>query len=248
MNVYVFIPARYASTRLPGKPLTLFAGKPMIQHVYERAMQAKNVAGVYVATDDERIADVVRGFGGQVVMTPVDAPSGTDRIAAAARTVGLADDDLIVNVQGDQPLIDPATIEDVISPFLAADYDGSFKMSTLSIKITQPEEIHSPQAVKVVTNHQGMALYFSRASIPFGRDNWQHDVFKHLGIYAYTKGFIDLFTALPVSQLENIEMLEQLRALENGHAIKVIETRHDSPEVNVPEDVPIVTAHFAKNA
>ncbi len=242
MKTVVFIPARYGSSRLPGKPLKLIAGKPMVQHVYERVAKAEGLDGVFVATDDERIAEVVRGFGGQVIMTPEAAQSGTDRIAAAADTLGLAEDDLIINVQGDQPLVHPESIEAVIAPFKAADYDGSFEMSTLSFKIINEAEITNPKDVKLVTDINGFALYFSRATIPHGRDYWDHDSYKHLGIYAYTKRFVDTFNQLPMSRLENIEKLEQLRALEYGHKIKVIESQWDSPEVDLPGDIDIMEA------
>jgi len=242
MNTYVFIPARYGSSRLPGKPLKLIDGKPMIQHVYERISKAQGLAGVYIATDDERIKEVVEAFGGKVVMTPVEAASGTDRIAAAAKAIGLADDDLIVNVQGDQPLVHPQSIEDVIAPFLADEYDKSFEMSTLSFKIVNEAEITNPKDVKLVTDINGFALYFSRATIPHGRDYWDHDSFKHLGVYAYTKRFVDIFNALPMGTLEDIEKLEQLRALEYGHKIKVVQSQYDSPEVDLPGDIAIMEA------
>ncbi|MGM0541885.1 MAG: 3-deoxy-manno-octulosonate cytidylyltransferase [Pseudomonadota bacterium] len=242
MNTYVFIPARYGSSRLPGKPLKLIDGQPMIQHVYERISKAKGLAGVYIATDDIRIKEVVEAFGGKVIMTPIEAASGTDRIAAAANTLGLQADDLIVNVQGDQPLVHPESIEDVISPFMADDYDGSFQMSTLSFKIVNEAEITNPKDVKMVMDVNGFALYFSRATIPYGRDYWDHDSFKHLGIYAYTKGFVDTFNALPMGKLEDIEKLEQLRALEYGHKIKVVESKWDSPEVDLPGDIAIMEA------
>ena len=242
MNTYVFIPARYGSSRLPGKPLKLIDGKPMIQHVYERISKAQGLAGVYIATDDDRIKEVVEAFGGKVVMTPIEAASGTDRIAAAAKAVGLNDDDLIVNVQGDQPLVHPESIEDVIAPFLAEDYDKSFEMSTLSFKIINEAEITNPKDVKLITDVNGFALYFSRATIPHGRDYWDHDSFKHLGVYAYTKRFVDLFNALPMGKLEDIEKLEQLRALEYGHKIKVVQSQYDSPEVDLPGDIAIMEA------
>ncbi|MDX1795412.1 MAG: 3-deoxy-manno-octulosonate cytidylyltransferase [Hydrogenovibrio sp.] len=242
MKTYVFIPARYASSRLPGKPLKLIDGKPMIQHVFERISKAKGIEAVYVATDDDRIKTVVEDFGGQVVMTPPEAESGTDRIAQAAKALNLSEDDLIVNVQGDQPLVHAESIEAVVSPFLATDYDGSFEMSTLSFKIVNEAEITSPKDVKLVTDINGFALYFSRATIPHGRDYWDHDSYKHLGVYAYTKRFVDLFNTLPMSRLENIEKLEQLRALEYGHKIKVVESRWDSPEVDVPGDIEIMEA------
>lgn len=242
MKTIVFIPARYGSSRLPGKPLKMIAGKPMIQHVFERVSKAEGLDGVYVATDDERIQKVVEEFGGNVVMTPPEAESGTDRIAEAARALNLSDDDLIVNVQGDQPLIHGESIEAVISPFKSGEYQGKFEMSTLSFKIVNEAEITSPKDVKLVTDINGMALYFSRATIPHGRDYWDHDSFKHLGVYAYTKRFVDAFNALPVSQLEDIEKLEQLRALENAMPIKVVESQWDSPEVDVPGDIEIMEA------
>lgn len=237
MKIIAIIPARYASSRLPGKPLKTIIDKPMIQHVYERVAKAKGLDDAFVATDDVRIKDVVESFGGKVIMTPPEAESGTDRIAAAANSLSLADDDLIVNVQGDQPLVHSGSIEAVISPFKADDYNGQFEMSTLSFKIVNEDEITNPKDVKLVTDQQGMALYFSRATIPHGRDGNDHDFFKHLGIYAYTKRFVDAFNALPMSTLENIEKLEQLRALENGMPIKVVESQWDSPEVDLPSDI-----------
>ncbi|GKT11545.1 MAG: 3-deoxy-manno-octulosonate cytidylyltransferase [Thiomicrorhabdus sp.] len=242
MNTYVFIPARYGSSRLPGKPLKLIDGKPMIQHVYDRVSKAQGLKGVYIATDDDRIKEVVEAFGGKVIMTPVEAASGTDRIAAAANSLGLKDGDLIVNVQGDQPLVHHESIEDVISPFVAGDYDGSFGMSTLSFKIVNEAEITNPKDVKMVMDVNGFALYFSRATVPHGRDYWDHDSFKHLGIYAYTKSFVDTFNALPMGKLEDIEKLEQLRALEYGHKIKVVESKWDSPEVDLPGDIAVMEA------
>ncbi len=242
MKVIVIIPARYGSSRLPGKPLKIIDGKPMIQHVVERVSKAKGLDGIFVATDDERIKTSVEGFAGKVIMTPPEAQSGTDRIAEAAKILKLDDDDLIVNVQGDQPLVHAQSIEDVIAPFKSGEYLGKFAMSTLSFKIINQAEITSPKDVKLVTDKNGMALYFSRATIPHGRDYWDHDSFKHLGIYAYTKKFVDEFNALPISELEDIEKLEQLRALENAMPIKVIETKYDSPEVDLPGDIEIMEA------
>lgn len=242
MKIIVIIPARYGSSRLPGKPLKIIDDKPMIQHVFERVSKAKGLDAVYIATDDSRIKDVVESFGGKVVMTPPEAESGTDRIAEATKILNLSDDDLIINVQGDQPLIHAQSIEDVISPFKSGEYKGKFEMSTLSFKIINQAEITSPKDVKLVTDVNGMALYFSRATIPYGRDYWDHDSFKHLGVYAYTKRFVDKFNALPISKLEDIEKLEQLRALENAMPIKVIETKYDSPEVDLPGDIEIMEA------
>jgi len=242
MKIIVIIPARYGSSRLPGKPLKIIDNKPMIQHVFERVSKAKGLDGVYVATDDIRIKNAVEAFGGKVIMTPPEAESGTDRVAEAANTLKLNDDDLIVNVQGDQPLVHAQSIEDVISPFKSGEYKNKFEMSTLSFKIINEAEITSPKDVKLVTDINGMALYFSRATIPHGRDYWDHDSFKHLGIYAYTKRFVDQFNTLPISKLEDIEKLEQLRALENAMPIKVIQTQYDSPEVDLPGDIEIMEA------
>lgn len=242
MKTYVFIPARFGSSRLPGKPLKHINGQPMIEHVFQRVSQAQGIEAVYVATDDERIKTVVESFGGNVIMTPPEAESGTDRIAQAAQALGLTDDDLIINVQGDQPLIRPESIEAVVAPFKSTDYDGTFEMSTLSFKIINEAEITSPKDVKLVTDVHDFALYFSRATIPHGRDYWDHDSYKHLGVYAYTKRFVDLFNTLPMGHLEDIEKLEQLRALEFGHKIKVVESQWDSPEVDLPGDIEMMEA------
>lgn len=246
MKIIAIIPARYQSSRLPGKPLKIIANKPMIQHVYERVSKAQSLDAVYVATDDKRIKQAVELFGGKVVMTPAEAESGTDRIAKAAEILNLNDDDLIVNIQGDQPLINTGSIEEIIAPFKSGEYKNKFEMATLSFKIINQAEITSPKDVKIVTDINGMALYFSRATIPYGRDYWDHDSFKHLGIYAYTKCFVDKFNALPVSRLEDVEKLEQLRALENAMPIKVIQSKWDSPEVDLPSDIATMEILLAK--
>jgi len=236
MKATVFIPARYQSSRLPGKPLALIHGKPMIQHVYERVSQAQGLKGVYVATDDFRIADTVHAFGGQCIMTSEEAKSGTDRIADAADQLELGDDELIVNIQGDQPLVNPASIEDVIAPF-NEDYSGDFEMSTLVYKIVNPDEIKNPNDIKTVFDKNLYALYFSRATIPYARDNEHHDYYKHLGVYAYTRRFVEIFNRIPMGILEDYEKLEQLRVLEHGHKIKIVISQHDSPHVDLPEDI-----------
>lgn len=241
MNKVAFIPARYGSTRFPAKPLALIAGKPLIVHVYERVRAAQGLDAVYVATDDARIADAVSHLGAPVILTRLPAHTGTDRLAEAAAQVGLADDDLIINVQGDQPLVHPHSVEDVMRPFLQ-DYDGSFQMSTLAYAITDPREIHDPKDVKVTFNQQGNALYFSRAAIPFGRDSWEHTIYKHLGVYAYTKVFVEHFNRLTPGVLEDVEKLEQLRVLENGQKIRIIVTQYDSLEVDLPEDIARIEA------
>ncbi|GIU25898.1 3-deoxy-manno-octulosonate cytidylyltransferase [Shewanella schlegeliana] len=243
MNVTLLIPARYGSSRFPGKPLAPINGKPMIQHVYERAALAKGLKDIYVATDDERIKDAVEGFGGKVVMTGADAASGTDRIDDAITQLGLADDDLVINLQGDQPLIDPISIEQLVS--LCERHPGEFDMATLGVAITDEAQINDPNHVKMVFDNNFNALYFSRATIPFGRDNSDYPVYKHLGIYAYTRKFVQTFAKLPLGRLEDLEKLEQLRALEYGYKIKVAISAFDSPEVDTPEDIRICEARLA---
>lgn len=243
MSVILVIPARYGSSRFPGKPLALICGKPMIQHVCERAALAKGLDKIYVATDDDRIKNVVEGFGGNVVMTASDLASGTDRINDAINQLNLADDDLIINVQGDQPLIDPITIEQLISLFQR--HPNEFDMATLAVQITNEAEINSPMHVKVVFDNDFHALYFSRATIPHGRDSKTHPNYKHLGIYAYSKKFINTFASLPLGRLEDIEKLEQLRALEHGYKIKLAISAFDSTEVDTPEDVRKCEARLA---
>ena len=235
MKIIAFIPSRYESTRFPGKPLALIAGRPMIQHVYERTLASVHVAEAFVATDDERIFQCVRGFGGNAVMTGQTHPSGTDRVAEAALKLGLKDHDLVVNVQGDQPTFDPSCLPDLLKPFQES-FD--IPMSTLMIRMTEKEEIENPNNVKVVTDSQGFALYFSRAPIPFYRDHGENQgVYKHLGFYAYPVRFLKVFSSLSPGPLESAEKLEPLRALEHGFKIKVEETRFDSIEVDTPEDI-----------
>jgi 3-deoxy-manno-octulosonate cytidylyltransferase (CMP-KDO synthetase) len=244
MKIIAFIPSRYESTRFPGKPLALIAGKPMIQHVYERTLSSVHVADAFVATDDERIFQCVRGFGGKAVMTGPTHPSGTDRIAEAALQLGLKDHDLVVNVQGDQPTFDPSCLPDLLEPF----QEGSgILMSTLMIRMREREEIESPNNVKVVTDRKGFALYFSRSPIPFYRDTGDNQgVYKHLGFYAYPVHFLKVFASLSPGPLESAEKLEPLRALEHGFKIKVEETRFDSIEVDTPKDIANVERLIAK--
>ena len=235
VQVVCIIPSRYESTRFPGKPLADLCGKPMIQHVYERVLRAKTVSSAAVATDDERIFAAVRAFGGRAVMTSPRHRSGTDRIAEAVETMGLQDDDIVVNIQGDQPLFEPVQVDEVVGPLLA---DASIPMSTLIYRIVRGEEITHPNAVKTVFDHDHFALYFSRATIPFVRNSGKKaDYFKHHGIYAYRRDFLRTFAALPEGVLERLEALEQLRALEHGYRIKVVVTPHDSVEVDTPQEL-----------
>ena len=235
MKKCAFIPARYQSSRFPGKPLALIAGTPMIQRVYERAIACPELSDVFVATDDERILSAVERFGGKVIMTGKSHASGTDRIAEAAQMIGLEHDDIIINIQGDQPIFDPDVVSQMIEPL---ENDRGISMSTLKHRITEQGNITNPNHVKVVTDNQGFALYFSRHPIPYTRDaDSSGEHYKHLGFYGYRMEFLIQFTRLPEGMLESAEKLEQLRALEHGFKIKVVETSFDSVEVDVPEDV-----------
>lgn len=247
-KIVAIIPARYHSNRFEGKPLALIQGKPMIQHVVERAWRVPSLSRVVVATDDERIAKVVEGFGGLWVMTRRGHATGTDRLAEAAQLVGIADQDVIVNIQGDQPLFPPAIVDQVAGPLIA---DPSLPMATLVYKIVRPEEITNPNHVKAVFDCHGNALYFSRAPIPFQRDSGepqQPTYYRHLGFYAYRKGFLLTFVGLPEGQWERFEKLEQLRALEFGYTIRVVLTSHDSVEVDTPQDLLRVEQLLRKQA
>lgn len=235
INIVGFIPARAESTRFPGKPLADIMGKPMIMHVLDRARMSPTLDDVYVATDSEEIAETVVTLGGKALMTSTDHQSGTDRIAEAAREIGLKKGDIAVNIQGDQPLFDPVMLEEVVAPLLQ---DQSIPMSTLIYRIVRDEEITHPNAVKTVLDREGFALYFSRATIPFYRDAEIEPVYyKHHGIYAYRNDFLQRFVELPHGILERTERLEQLRALEHGFRIKVVLTDKDSIEVDTMEDL-----------
>lgn len=239
------IPSRYGSSRFEGKPLALIAGKPMIQRVYEQAKKSSAVTKVVVATDDERIFKAVTDFGGHAVMTSETCRSGTDRVAEAAGILGLLPDDIVVNIQGDQPVFNPLTIDELISPFVA---DPDLLMSTLAFKIVDQRQITDPKDVKVTFDNKGFALYFSRAQIPFPRDpGTKADFYKHLGFYAYKKFFLDTLITLPTGTCENIEKLEQLRVLEYGYRIKVVITPYDSPEIDLPADLKRIETRLLKS-
>jgi 3-deoxy-manno-octulosonate cytidylyltransferase (CMP-KDO synthetase) len=234
-EIVCIIPSRYESSRFPGKPLADLCGKPMIQHVYERVARAKAVPYVAVATDDVRILNAVKNFGGNAVMTAKTHRSGTDRISEAVTTLHLSADAIVVNIQGDQPIFEPVQVDEVIEPLLN---DQAIQMSTLIYKIILDAEITHPHAVKVVLDHQNFALYFSRATIPYVRDkNLKADYYKHHGIYAYRRDFLETFTKLPEGKLEKLEALEQLRALEYGYKIKCVITPHDSVEVDNEQEL-----------
>ncbi len=242
MKAIAIIPARYASSRFPGKPLVEIAGKTMIEHVYRRASLAQSLQGVWVATDDQRIFDAVRAFGGLVVMTRSDHPSGTDRIAEAASAL---EADVVVNVQGDEPLLDPAEIDAVVSPFADS---ADLLMSTARVRILDPRDVADPGVVKVVCDREGYALYFSRLPLPYYRSGDAGEHYKHLGLYAYRKSFLQQYAALQPTPLEQAECLEQLRVLENGHRILVVTVEHDAVSVDTPEDLERVEALFQDNA
>ena len=240
MKVLCIIPARYASTRLPGKPLRDIAGKPMIVRVYERAIRAQRVHEVVVATDDERIRAAVEEHGGNAVMTRADHATGTDRLAEVAAQ--RPDCDLIINVQGDEPLIDPAVIDALVAPF---EHDTALMMATAKTEITDAAEMENPNNVKVVTDHTGNALYFSRARIPYAR-NAGAKVYKHIGIYAYRRDFLLAYAKMVQTELECSESLEQLRALENGYRIRVVETDAVFIGVDTEEDLAAVNAEYQR--
>ena len=231
MKVLCVIPARYASTRLPGKPLKDIAGKPMICRVYDRAVQAQKVADTVVATDDERILAAVEAHGGRAMMTRADHPTGTDRLAEVAAAFPAVD--LIVNVQGDEPLIEPGLIDELVTAF---EEDAALQMATVKTRMDDSEEIANPNNVKVVTDKQGYALYFSRSVLPYPR-NAGCPVYKHIGIYAYKRDFLLNYAKMPATPLEQSESLEQLRALENGYRIKVVETTAKFVGVDTAEDL-----------
>ncbi len=246
-KVVAIIPARYASTRLPGKPILDIGGKPMVVRVAERARQVSAINRVIIATDDQRIFDAVAAAGEEVMLTSPDHPTGTDRLAEVAAKL---DAEIIVNVQGDEPLIEPATIEAALAPLLA---DSSIVMSTTSEPIESAADLLNPNVVKVVTDPACFALYFSRSPIPFPRAAVQQHgsleaalaaepallgrYAKHTGMYVYRREFLLKYAKLPSTPLEQTELLEQLRALEHGHKIKVVKVAHRSIGVDTPEDL-----------
>ena len=233
MKVVGVIPARYRSARLEGKPLAEIGGKPMIQHVYERSAESKLLNDLLVATDDERIFNAVRAFGGKAVMTSREHPSGTDRVAEAAEK---SDADVVVNIQGDEPFISPRVLDQLVQPFTV---DGDLEMSTLARRITEEEPLHDPNVVKVVFDHNGSALYFSRALIPYPRRPDEHQALRaHRAVCRIASRFLLEYAKMPPTALERTEALEQLRALENGRRIRVVVTEdHLGLSVDTPEDL-----------
>lgn len=243
MNFSVIIPARYASSRFPGKPLVDINGKPMVQHVYERAIES-GASRVIVATDDLRIAKVVSDFGGQYCMTAAHHESGTERLAEVIDMEGMLSHELVVNVQGDEPFIPPVNIQQVAENL---HHHQQAEMATLAVKITDVEEAFNPNVVKVITDKQGYALYFSRATIPYDRSRFLDEevideigdyYLRHIGIYAYRAGFIKQYVTMSPSGLEQIESLEQLRVLWHGEKIHVDIARQTPPVgIDTPEDL-----------
>ena len=252
MKKYGIIPSRFGSSRFPGKPLAVLAGKPLVAWVVEAAKKATSLDDVFVATDDARIVAAVEQHGGKAVMTPSDLPSGTDRIACAADRVlrdrgedGFADDDILVNIQGDEPLIDPKLVDDLVAKLM----DGAVDMATAVTPIRRLEDLMAKTVVKVVLDRDDRALYFSRAPIPCDRDNVPAFspskptlYVRHLGIYAYRGGFLRRYIAEPPCALEKTEKLEQLRALWMGARIAVVRTDDEGVGVDTPEDAKRVEA------
>ncbi|WP_434998022.1 3-deoxy-manno-octulosonate cytidylyltransferase [Vibrio scophthalmi] len=242
MSFTVVIPARYQSTRLPGKPLADIGGKPMVQWVYEQAVQA-GADQVIIATDDERVEQAAKAFGAQVCMTSPNHESGTERLAEVVKLMGIADDHIIVNVQGDEPLIPPSIITQVAENLA----NSQAPMSTLAVEISDEAEVFNPNAVKVLTDKDGYAMYFSRATIPWDRDNFANNntiaqpLLRHIGIYAYRAGFINTYINWQPSALEKIECLEQLRVLWYGEKIHVAVAKEaPAAGVDTPEDLQAV--------
>lgn len=242
------IPARFASTRLMGKPLAVIGGKPMIQHTYNSAKKSKLLDKVIIAVDDEKVFQVVKSFGAEAFMTPKDCASGSDRIALV--TENIPDAHIIVNIQGDEPFIKGKMIDQAIEPLL---FDKKVNLSTLARRITNVEEMKSPAAVKVVFDYHNFAMYFSRSPIPFVRDartNLERvqsaEIYKHIGLYVYRREVLLKFTTLRPTDLEQIEKLEQLRFLEHGFKMKIVVTEYDSLSVDTPRDLDLARRFYER--
>ncbi len=232
MKILGIIPSRYSSTRLPGKPLIQIAGKPLIQHVWERAKQSKLLSDIIIATDDKRILNTVFNFGGKAVLTSQRCHNGTERCAEVIKNMNV---DIVINIQGDEPLMSPKTIDSLVREISS---DKESVMATAAVKIVDNTEIDDPNVVKVVFDNSKKALYFSRSLIPYPRDkSVRPEVYKHLGIYAYKKKFLLDFIKFKKCKIEQTEQLEQLRAIEYGYKIKVVVVNNDSIGVDTPEDI-----------
>lgn len=235
MKVTAIIPSRFESKRFPGKALADIHGKTMIQRVYEQVQKSSLIDTVYVATDSDAIRTSINEIAGNVIMTSEKCSSGTDRVAEAARTIKLEKDDIVINIQGDQPFLQPECLNDLVQAFLK---QPGLSMGTLAYGIKNDDEINDPNNVKVVFDKNNLAIYFSRAKIPFNRDNTQNILYyKHIGIYAYSNSFLQKFTTLPDSGLEHVEKLEQLRVIEGGYKIQVTVTDFDSHSIDDPADL-----------
>ena len=241
MKSICVIPARYSSTRLPGKPLKDICGRPMICRVWERASRAKSVAEVIVATDDERILSAVEKNFGRAMMTRADHKTGTDRLAEVAEK--FSDAEVVVNVQGDEPLIEPSLIDELVALFVA---DENLQMATVATELTDEDEMKNPNNVKVVLDKNNDALYFSRSLIPFPRNVGKSKIFKHIGIYAYRRNFLLAYAKMEPTPLEQSESLEQLRALENGFKIRVIKSSCKFIGVDTEEDLKLVNEIYRR--
>ena len=242
MKTVAIIPSRYGSSRFLGKPLALICGKPMIQWVYENVSRASCIDELYVATDDKRIFEVVQGFGGKAIMTSDAHTCGTDRLAECAVILKLEDEDLVLNIQGDEPLIKKEMIDDLFSCF----EDHNVYMGTLKKRIDMHEELNNPNIVKVVTDMNEYAICFSRFCLPYERDGIQTDHYKHVGVYGYKTWFLKIFSKMNKTPLEKAESLEQLRVIENGYRIKVKETVYQTIGVDTPEQISQVEAELRK--
>lgn len=242
------IPARFSSTRLPGKPLADIGGKPMLQHTFESAKKSKLLHDIVIAVDDERVYEAAKNFGAEVIMTPRELETGSDRIAYVAEKLSTAE--IIVNIQGDEPFIPGSMIDEAIEPLL---FDKEVKISTLAKRITNVDELNSPSIPKVVFDYNSYALYFSRSPIPYVRDSISDkqkiriaDIYKHIGLYVYSKDSLLKFTSLRPTDLERFEKLEQLRMLENGMKIKVVVTENESLSVDTKDDLEIARLYYQK--
>ena len=242
-SCYGIIPARYDSSRFPGKPLADIAGKPMFWHVYHRAQNCPELSAVHIATDDARIAEAARRLNVPVLITRKDHPSGTDRVFEAAKALNIAPEDVVINIQGDEPLLEPALLSRLIAPFS----DPAVSVTT-PIRQIDKKNAESPDRVKVVFSARNTALYFSRAAIPHAREEGETIFYGHIGMYAFRMAALEQFVTLGPGRLETIEKLEQLRLLENHIPIHVIETECESLSVDTPADLEAVLRHLAETS
>lgn len=242
MGYFAIIPSRYASSRFPGKPLSLISGKPMIQWVYENVSKVLTLDAVYVATDDQRIFDCVESFGGMAIMTSANHSCGTDRLAECADILKLNDEDIVLNIQGDEPLIRPEMVSNLLSAFESEEV----YMSTLKKVIENEEELTNPNVVKVITDIHEYAIYFSRFTLPYEREGVRRVHYKHIGTYGYKTWFLKKYSKMPKTELELSESLEQLRVIENGFKIRVKETQWQTIGVDTPEQIQLVENELKK--